>query len=163
MLGLGPRCRRFESCHLDQPVIRQNNKAFCRVCCFFRKPKENFKKIEKNSKKGLTNGKKCDIINKHCESAGVAQLVEQLICNQQVGGSSPFTSSNIFAGGSRHCFYGRIPEWPKGADCKSVAFRFDGSNPSSPTSRKFRQDVSDTIYGIRFFMSKISINDTKRI
>jgi hypothetical protein len=26
--------------------------------------------------------------------AGVAQLVEQLICNQQVGGSSPSTSSN---------------------------------------------------------------------
>ena len=25
--------------------------------------------------------------------AGVAQLVEQLICNQQVGGSSPFASS----------------------------------------------------------------------
>ncbi len=31
---------------------------------------------------------------KNCiESAGVAQLVEQLICNQPVGGSSPFTSS----------------------------------------------------------------------
>ena len=28
--------------------------------------------------------------------AGVAQLVEQLICNQQVGGSSPSTSSNFF-------------------------------------------------------------------
>ena len=27
--------------------------------------------------------------------AGVAQLVEQLICNQQVGGSSPSTSSKI--------------------------------------------------------------------
>ena len=27
--------------------------------------------------------------------AGVAQLVEQLICNQQVGGSSPSTSSNL--------------------------------------------------------------------
>ena len=26
--------------------------------------------------------------------AGVAQLVEQLICNQQVGGSNPSTSSN---------------------------------------------------------------------
>ena len=25
--------------------------------------------------------------------AGVAQLVEQLICNQQVGGSSPFSGS----------------------------------------------------------------------
>ena len=28
--------------------------------------------------------------------AGVAQLVEQLICNQQVGGSSPSTSSTQF-------------------------------------------------------------------
>ena len=27
--------------------------------------------------------------------AGIAQSVEQLICNQQVGGSSPSTSSNI--------------------------------------------------------------------
>ena len=29
------------------------------------------------------------------KNAGVAQLVEQLICNQQVGGSSPSTSSII--------------------------------------------------------------------
>ena len=29
------------------------------------------------------------------KNAGVAQLVEQLICNQQVGGSSPSTSSNV--------------------------------------------------------------------
>ena len=67
--------------------------------------------------------------------AGVAQLVEQLICNQQVGGSSPSTSSNKFIQEIFWVnFYGRIPEWPKGADCKSVAFSFDGSNPSSPTN-----------------------------
>ena len=60
-----------------------------------------------------------------CYHAGVAQLVEQLICNQQVGGSSPSTSSILF--------YGGIPERPKGADCKSVAFSFSGSNPLSPT------------------------------
>ena len=37
------------------------------------------------------------------EYAGVAQPVEQLICNQQVGGSSPSTSSIVGAGfvGSR--------------------------------------------------------------
>ena len=51
--------------------------------------------------------------------ADVAQLAEQLICNQQVVGSSPITSSK----------YGGFPEWPKGADCKSVASRFGGSNP----------------------------------
>ena len=33
------------------------------------------------------------------KNAGVAQLVEQLICNQQVGGSSPSTSSTFFIGG----------------------------------------------------------------
>ena len=28
--------------------------------------------------------------------------------------------------------YGWIPEWPKGADCKSVGDAFEGSNPSPP-------------------------------
>ena len=27
---------------------------------------------------------------------------------------------------------GWVPEWLKGADCKSAAFRFVGSNPSPP-------------------------------
>ena len=49
--------------------------------------------------------------------------VEQLTCNQQVVGSIPIASSTN----------GGVPERPKGADCKSVTFRFDGSNPSSPT------------------------------
>ena len=60
--------------------------------------------------------------------AGVAQLVEQLICNQQVGGSSPSTSSTKLK-----ISYGRVPEWPKGADCKSVVSDFGGPNPPSPT------------------------------
>ena len=60
--------------------------------------------------------------------AGVAQSVEQLICNQQVGGSSPLTSSTAH--------YGGFPEWPKGADCKSVVSDFGGSNPPSPTTQK---------------------------
>ena len=54
--------------------------------------------------------------------ADVAQLAEQLICNQQVIGSSPIIGF----------FNGQIPEWPKGADCKSVSDAFDGSNPSLP-------------------------------
>ena len=49
----------------------------------------------------------------------MAQLAEQLICNQQVIGSIPIVGS-----------YGWIPEWPKGADCKSVGNAFEGSNPS---------------------------------
>ena len=34
-----------------------------------------------------------------------------------------------------HRYYGWIPEWPKGADCKSVGNAFEGSNPSPSISR----------------------------
>ena len=97
---------------------------------------------------------------KHSQSAAdVAQSVEQLICNQQVKGSSPFVSSRCrsgrrrpwpdhFARRSTHTprqvhagcvvsgigklhrcggasdvgetWRGGVPEWPKGADCKSA-------------------------------------------
>ena len=104
VLGLGPRCRRFKSCRLDQ----------------------------KNLVKLLTMDQKPAIINRLSpQYAGVAQLVEQLICNQQVGGSSPSTSSNLSA--AQQSEYGGIPEWPKGADCKSVVSDFGGPNPPSPT------------------------------
>ena len=53
-------------------------------------------------------------------------MAEQLICNQQVDGSTPFTSSK----------YGGFPERPKGADCKSVVTDFGGPNPPSPTKTK---------------------------
>ena len=61
--------------------------------------------------------------------ADVAQLAEQLICNQQVNGSSPLIGS-LLQSPARD--YGWIPEWPKGADCKSVANCFGGSNPPPP-------------------------------
>ncbi len=60
--------------------------------------------------------------------AGVAQSVEQLICNQQVGGSSPSTSSTSS--------YGGVPEWPKGTDCKSAGDAYGGSNPPAPTIKE---------------------------
>ena len=44
------------------------------------------------------------------------------VCNQQVGGSNPSTSSNATE-------YGGIPEWPNGTDCKSAGNAFGGSNP----------------------------------
>ena len=31
--------------------------------------------------------------------------------------------------------FGSVPEWPKGADCKSVVFDFGGSNPPAPTKQ----------------------------
>ena len=63
------------------------------------------------------------------EYADVAQLAEQLICNQQVIGSSPIIGLYNFI---LILYYGQIPEWPKGTDCKSAATCFDGSNPSLP-------------------------------
>ena len=50
-------------------------------------------------------------------SAGVAQLAEQLICNQQVTGSSPIASS-ISDNGENSC--AGVAEWLKAADCKSA-------------------------------------------
>ena len=81
---------------------------------------------------------------KTAKNAGVAQLVEQLICNQQVGGSSPSTSSKLPL--QRTGEYGGIPEWPKGADCKSVVSDFGGSNPPSPTKKIV------TPYGVTIFL-----------
>ena len=63
----------------------------------------------------------------------MAQLAEQLICNQQVIGSSPiigFVSKDTQLNSRKT--YGQIPEWPKGTDCKSAATCFGGSNPPLP-------------------------------
>ena len=60
--------------------------------------------------------------------ADVAQLAEQLICNQQVAGSSPIVGS------SDYLTMEGFPSWPKGADCKSAGTAFEGSNPSPSTN-----------------------------
>ena len=83
-------------------------------------------------------------------NADVAQLAEQLICNQQVIGSSPIIGFMCTIGRSTygvpgnakhsrisdarvsHNMNGWIPEWPKGTDCKSAANCFGGSNPPPP-------------------------------
>ena len=81
-----------------------------------------------------------------------SSMAEQLICNQQVVGSSPIASSSQPSSKSqttrtkqhseRKLFSylwgegkkGEVPEWPKGADCKSAGDAFEGSNPSLSTS-----------------------------
>ena len=76
-------------------------------------------------------------------NADMAQLAEQLICNQQVFGSSPnigLADSPIIG----EFAIGGIPEWPKGADCKSVSCAFGGSNPPSPTRRGMEQSGSSS-------------------
>ncbi len=38
-------------------------------------------------------------------------------------------------------FLGEVPEWSKGADCKSVGYAFEGSNPSLPIGLLERGDL----------------------
>ena len=59
----------------------------------------------------------------NCINGVLAQLGEHLPYKQRVIGSSPIGPID----------YGWIPEWPKGADCKSVGTAFEGSNPSPST------------------------------
>ena len=56
-------------------------------------------------------------------------MVEHLICNQGVAGSSPIASSR-----EAHFFItGEVPEWPKGTGCKPVGVAYGGSNPPLST------------------------------
>ena len=65
-------------------------------------------------------------------------MAEQLICNQQVAGSSPIVGSKLDLDKALKNIYDVMrvtivegfPSWPKGADCKSVVYDFEGSNPS---------------------------------
>ena len=58
--------------------------------------------------------------------ANVAQLVEQLICNQQVGGSNPPV-------GSVNLEQGRYPSGQRGQTVNLLLHSFVGSNPALPT------------------------------
>ena len=40
---------------------------------------------------------------------------------------------------------GRVPEWPKGADCNSVSYAFEGSNPSPPSIGKWQRHFSSEV------------------
>ena len=75
------------------------------------------------------------LTNSFISYADVAQLAEQLICNQQVIGSSPIIGLYNFI---LILYYGQIPEWPKGTDCKSAATCFGGSNPPLPIKMTLR-------------------------
>ena len=49
--------------------------------------------------------------------------------------------------------FGGVPEWPKGADCKSVSYAFSGSNPLSSTKKTLDNIRKDDI--IVLFLIKI--------
>ena len=78
----------------------------------------------------MTSQVRFAIIHSTVLNAGVAQLAEQLICNQQVAGSSPITSSSTDSCRD----HGGVPEWPKGADCKSAVARLRWFESISPTT-----------------------------
>ena len=52
---------------------------------------------------------------------------------------------------------GGVPEWPKGADCKSVASCFDGSNPSSSTIKKKDFEIIKVLF-LLVLKTKVEIN-----
>ena len=65
-------------------------------------------------------------------------MEEQLICNQQVGGSNPFASSILIMYRQKIREYidlqGEVAEWSKAADCKSAGAslrRFESCPPHS--------------------------------
>ena len=70
-------------------------------------------------------------------NAGVAQLVEQLICNQQVGGSNPFASSSVMSDppmAELTCsLWADAGVGEPGRTVNPLADAFGGSNPSPPT------------------------------
>ncbi len=84
---------------------------------------------------------------KGCNSASVAQLVELLICNQWVGGSSPFAGSRLRRNKEVKKYSGGVPERPKGTDCKSVGEAFGGSNPPPTTILMSEAYVGDSTQG----------------
>ena len=83
-----------------------------------------------------------------CECAGVAQLAEQLLCKQQVVGSSPTASSQVTDSGAvATTKSGGVPERSKGPDCKSGGSAFEGSNPS-PTMESMKVASTVTYAGV---------------
>ena len=58
--------------------------------------------------------------------------------------------------------YGRIPEWPKGTDCKSAATCFGGSNPPPPRLSE-RKDSRNGKSGSRSANKKLIFNRRAQI
>ena len=76
-------------------------------------------------------GRTANLVGRTRVACWRSSTVEHLICNQAVVGSIPIASflRNTRPAVSRHAS-GEVPEWPKGADCKSAGVslrRFESS------------------------------------
>ena len=85
-----------------------------------------------------------------------SSMVEQLICNQQVAGSIPIASSEQRASG-------RVPEWSKGTDCKSVATGFEGSNPSPSTHEMVGDEFAGVAQLVELQPSKLDVAGSRPV
>ena len=102
------------------------------------------------------------ILIKHY-SAGVAQLVEQLICNQQAGGSSPSTSSTS----SLLLNMGVFPSGQRGQTVNLLPYGYGGSNPPAPTKQRawhctLRISAGCNAMPFCFAISPLTVFDTDR-
>ena len=61
-------------------------------------------------------------------------MAEQLICNQQVVGSTPITSSKESTRWTLHM--GDFPSGQRGQTVNLLLFSFGGPNPPSPTKKR---------------------------
>ena len=86
-----------------------------------------------------------------------SSMVEQLICNQQVAGSSPIASS------VENESLGRVPERSKGTDCKSVATGFEGSNPSPSTGAMTESGFAGVAQLVELQPSKLDVAGSRPV
>ncbi len=84
--------------------------------------------------------------------AGVAQLVEQLICNQQVAGSSPIASSKKAGSMTAWKIEEGCPSGQWGRAVNPLTQVFEGSNPSPSTTSFGRKSFSRLWRECRFWL-----------
>ena len=92
-----------------------------------------------------------------------SSMVEQLICNQQVAGSSPIASSVEQCKNEGHESLGRVPERSKGTDCKSVATGFEGSNPSPSTVEMVGDEFAGVAQLVELQPSKLDVAGSRPV
>ena len=92
-----------------------------------------------------------------------SSMVEQLICNQQVAGSSPIASSVVQCPNELDSSLGRVPERSKGTDCKSVATGFEGSNPSPSTAAMTGDEFAGVAQLVELQPSKLDVAGSRPV